>query len=150
MPTPRSRLPRKQRKAAFSADNFGRRRLISVPLSRELRRRYGRRQLPVRKGDTVRVLSGSYEGQEERVAKVHHRLGTLTLDNITVKKADQKLKPLSVRPNHLLLTRLNLSDGWRRRVLRITEAPVETPSDGAAPPPAAEPPRARATEAKAP
>jgi large subunit ribosomal protein L24 len=134
MPTPHSRLPRKQRKAVYTASNFARRRYLTVPLSKELRTRYGRRQLPVRKGDTVRVISGSYEGQEERVAKINTRTCTLTLDNITVKKADQKLKPLPVRPNHLLLTRLNLSDAWRRRVLKVTEEPVES-----APAPAAKP-----------
>jgi large subunit ribosomal protein L24 len=126
MPTPRSRLPRKQRRAVFEAHNFARRRFLTVALSKELRTRYGRRQLPVRKGDTVRVLSGSYEGQEERVAKVNVRDRSLTLDNITLKKADQKLKALAVRPNHLLLTRLNLSDAWRRRVLRVSDEGTAT------------------------
>jgi ribosomal protein uL24 len=122
MPTPISRLPRKQRKANFIAHNTQRRRALTVALSKELRDRYGRRQLPVRRGDTVRVLSGSYEGQEERVAKIHTRSMTLTLDNITLKKADQKLKALAIRPNHLLLTKLNLADGWRRRVLKVGDA----------------------------
>jgi large subunit ribosomal protein L24 len=129
MPTPISRLPRKQRKSVFTAHNTQRRRFLTVALSKELRDRYGRRQLPVRKGDTVRVLAGSYEGQEERVAKIHTRSMTLTLDNITLKKADQKLKALAIRPNHLILTRLNLSDGWRRRVLKVTEAePTSRPT----------------------
>jgi large subunit ribosomal protein L24 len=131
MPTPLSRLPRKQRKAVFTAHNFARRRYLTVALSKELRTRYGRRQLPVRKGDTVRVLRGSYEGQEERVAKIDTRGLTLTLDNITVKKADQKLKALPVRPNHLVLTKLNLSDSWRRRILKVSEA--EAPSKSEAP-----------------
>ncbi len=133
MPTPLSSLPRKQRKAAFSAHNFARRRFLTVPLSKELRTRYGRRQLPVRKGDTVRVVSGSYEGQEERVAQINTRDRTVTLDNITLKKADQKLKPLPVRPNHLLLTKLNLSDAWRRRTLKAIEEPsVDETEPGAA------------------
>ncbi|HWW52514.1 MAG TPA: hypothetical protein VNY84_02005, partial [Acidimicrobiales bacterium] len=54
----------------------------------------------------------------------HYRV---TLDNITLKKADAKLKPLSLAPSHLLLTRLNLADPWRRRILKVpeTEAPAE-------------------------
>ncbi len=155
MPTPRSRLPRKQRKAVFTADQFARRRFLTVPLSRELRRKYGRRQLPVRKGDTVRVISGSYEGQEERVAKVSTRNRSVTLDNITTKKGDQKLKPLPIRPNHLLLTRLNLTDPWRRRILRVTDEPAPS-GGGAAPaagpksgaPPATDAPAAPASGAR--
>ncbi len=127
-----SRLPRHQRKAVFTADTFERRKRMSVPLSRELRRRYGRRQVPVRKGDTVRILSGSYVGREERVAKVNRRSYTVTLDNVTGKTADAKMKPLPMRTNHLLLTKLNLSDPWRRRVLKVPEAEAPTEEGEAA------------------
>jgi len=142
-----SHLPRHQRKAVYTADLFERRRRMAVPLSRELRRRYGRRQLPVRKGDTVRILSGSYVGREERVAKVNLRNYSVTLDNVTGKTGDAKLKPLPVRPNHLVLTKLNLADPWRRRILKVPES--EAPSEEAAPTEstaAAKPTAAPATE----
>lgn len=126
----RSRLPRRQRKALFTADHFERRRRMAVPLSRELRARFGRRQVPVRKGDTVRVLSGSYVGREERVAKVDRRGYSVTLDNVTGKTADAKLKPLPIRTSHLLLTRLNLADPWRRRVLKVPEAAPSEEEEG--------------------
>jgi large subunit ribosomal protein L24 len=122
-----SRQPRRQRKAMYNADHQERRRRMAVPLSRELRARYGRRSLPVRKGDTVRVLSGSYStvGEERRVAKVNRRDYRLTLDNVTTKTADAKLKPLPIRASHLVLTKLNLSDPWRRRILKVPDAEVE-------------------------
>jgi len=125
-----SRLPRIQRKAMYNADLFERHRKMSVALSKELRRRYGRRSLPVRKGDTVRVLSGSYVGREERVAKVNLQKYSVTLDNVTGKTADAKLKPLPIRTSHLVLTKLNLADAWRRRILNVTEAPPEETSEG--------------------
>jgi len=127
MPPRPSAQPRRQRLAQFTADTFERRRRMQVPLSRELKNRYGRRSLPVRKGDTVRILSGSYVGREERVAKVNRRDYSVTLDNVTGKTADAKMKPLPIRPSHLLLIRLNLADPWRRRVLRVPEGEaVET------------------------
>jgi large subunit ribosomal protein L24 len=134
----KSRQPRRQRLAQFEAGLAERRRRMALPLSRDLRKRYGRRSLPVRKGDTVRILSGSYEGREERVAKVDRRGYSVTLDNITGKAADAKLKPLAVQLTHLVLTRLNLADPWRRRVLKVPES--EAPSEegpAAAPAPAA-------------
>jgi large subunit ribosomal protein L24 len=119
----------------FTADTFERRRRMAVHLSRELRMRYGRRSLPVRKGDTVRILSGSYVGREERVAKVDRRGYSVTLDNVTGKTADAKMKPLPIRPSHLLLTRLNLADPWRRRILKVpeSEAPSEEVADATEP-----------------
>lgn len=133
----RSTQPRRQRKAEFQAVGAERRRRMAVSLSRDLRARYGRRQLPVRKGDTVRILSGSYKGREERVAKVQRRRYAVTLDNVTGKTGESKLKPLPIRLSHLVLTRLNLSDPWRRRVLKVPESeappPEEPTSEGGAP-----------------
>jgi large subunit ribosomal protein L24 len=134
--------PRRQRKANFTADSFQRHRRMTVPLSRELRGRYHRRNLPLRKGDTVRILTGSYVGREERVAKVDLRAYAVTLDNVTGKTAEAKLKPLPVRPSHLLLIRLNLSDPWRRRILRVSaeEVEEEEPAEEAPVAPSAAPP----------
>ena len=120
--------PRRQRKAHYTADTFRRRRRMTVPLSRELRRRFHSRSLPVRKGDTVRVLSGSFVGREERVAKVDRRSYSVILDNVTLKTGEEKLKPLPIRTGHLVLTRLNLSDPWRRRRLKVSEEEV-TPEE---------------------
>lgn len=130
--------PRRQRKALYTADSFERRRRMAVPLSRELRSRFHLRSLPVRKGDTVRVLSGSFVGREERVARIDRRAYSITLDNVTLKAADEKLKPLAIRPSHLVITRLNLSDPWRRRSLRAAEEDVTPEERGEAPEPAEE------------
>lgn len=120
--------PRRQRKALYTAHSFQRRLRMSVPLSRELRKRFRIRALPVRKGDTVRVLSGSFVGREERVARVVRRDYSLVLDNVTLKTGEEKLKPLPIRPSHLVITRLNLSDPWRRRILRVSDEEV-TPEE---------------------
>lgn len=127
-----SSSPRRQRRALYTADTFERRLRMSVPLSRELRSRFRRRALPVRKGDTVRVLSGSFVGREERVAKVDRRGYRVTLDNVTLKTADEKLKPLSLGVGKLVLTRLNLSDPWRRRSLRVRDEDVTPEEKGTA------------------
>ena len=43
---------------------FPRRRLMSAPLSKELRTKYGVRSMPVRKDDEVQVVRGHYKGQQ--------------------------------------------------------------------------------------
>lgn len=122
------RSPRRQRKALFSASAQQRRRRMTVPLSRELKRRFHVRALPLRKGDTVRILGGSYVGREERVAKVNRRTLSVTLDNVTSKTGESKQTPLPIRTGHLVIVRLNLSDPYRRRVLRVNEAEL-TPEE---------------------
>ncbi|MCI4364867.1 MAG: 50S ribosomal protein L24 [Thermoplasmata archaeon] len=120
--------PRRQRKAVYDAPTSQRRILMTVPLSRELRRRFHRRSIPVRKGDTVRVMSGSFSGREERVAKVDRRGYSVTLDNVTLKTGESKLKPLAIRTSHLVLTKLNLADAWRRQALQVAEGQL-TPEE---------------------
>jgi large subunit ribosomal protein L24 len=144
-----SRQPRRQRKAHFNLAPHQRHELFTIPLSRELRNRYHRRRLTVRKGDTVRVLAGSFVGREERVAKVDRRRMRIILDNVTLRKADKKLQQLPLNTGHLLLTRLNLTDAWRRRILREPEPVEEEPGTVGAPVPEAsapaEPPKGAAT-----
>jgi ribosomal protein uL24 len=139
--------PRRQRKAVYEATTFERRILMTVPLSRELRRRFHRRSVPLRKGDTVMVMSGSFIGREERVAKIDRRGYSVTLDNVTLKTGESKLKPLAIKTSHLVLTKLNLADAWRRRTLAVSEEEVTPEERGEAPvvveeetiPPASEP-----------
>ncbi len=148
--------PRRQRKALYTATTFERRRRMTVPLSRDLRRRFHARSLPIRKGDTVRVLSGSFVGREERVAKIDRRDYTVVLDNVTLKTGEDKLKALPIRPSHLVITRLNLSDPWRRRVLQVADEDVtpeergETAEEEATPEAPAAAPPAEPEEAPAP
>jgi ribosomal protein uL24 len=130
--------PRRQRRAVFNATSSERRRRMTVPLSRELRSRFHRRSVPIRKGDTVRVMKGSYVGREERVARVSRRDYTVTLDNVTLKSGEEKLKPLPIRTNHLLLVRLNLADEWRRETLKV-RAEELTPEERGEVPEVAEP-----------
>ncbi len=120
--------PRRQRRAVFQAPIHERRLRMTVPLSRELRQRFRRRHVPIRKGDTVRILSGSYAGREERVAKVWRRSYAVTIEGVTLKTAEEKLKPLTLKTSHLVITRLNLADPWRRRSLHVREEEV-TPEE---------------------
>jgi large subunit ribosomal protein L24 len=125
--------PRRQRKALYTDSTFHRRRRMSVPLSRELRARFRRRSVPLRKGDTVRVLSGSFLGREERVQRVVRRDYSVVLDNVTLKSGEDKLKPLPIRPGHLVITKLNLSDAWRRRSLKVADEDVTPEERGVVP-----------------
>merc|ERR1712100_652851 len=53
---------RKSRKAHFTAPSSLRRKMMSSPLSKELRTKYDCKSVPVRKGDTVLIKCGSKEG----------------------------------------------------------------------------------------
>ena len=65
----KSKQPRKQRKALYNAPLHLRNRLMSAMLSKELKEKYNKNSLPVRKGDVVKILRGNFKGIEGEVSK---------------------------------------------------------------------------------
>ena len=108
---------RKQRKAFFNAPLHQKRKQISSHLEENLLLKYDRRRLPVVQGDTVRVMRGMYKGHEDKITKVHVRDNLVDVEGVIITKADGKKVAKSIHPSNLLITKLNLTDKWRRRNL---------------------------------
>ncbi|MHC1579575.1 MAG: 50S ribosomal protein L24 [Candidatus Alkanophagales archaeon] len=113
----KSKQPRKQRLAMYEAPLHVRRKFLSAPLSKELREKYGRRSLPVRKGDTVRILRGDFKGKEGKVTAVDLKRGVIFVEGVVVAKADLSEVPRPVHPSNVMITKLDLKDKWRARIL---------------------------------
>ncbi len=93
------------------------RKMISSPLSPELRKRYGRRSFPVRKGDTVKVVRGDFTGIEGKVNRVDCNRGRLFVEGLTRDKVSGTSALVSVHSSKVAITNLNLSDKWRADTL---------------------------------
>ncbi|MEM3591187.1 MAG: 50S ribosomal protein L24 [Candidatus Bathyarchaeia archaeon] len=125
--------PGKQRKRLFQAPNHIRGKILSAHLSSDLRETYGTRSLPIRKGDTVRVLRGDYKGVEGKVVRVDRKKYHIFIEGITRQKADGTTIFAPIHPSNVEIIRLNLDDKFRKRILErrgfIEEAkkPEETP-----------------------
>jgi len=111
-----SSLPRKQRKRLAQAPLHARHRMLSCHLDRPLIGEYNVRSLPVRKGDTVKILRGGegIRGTEAKVASVDLGKIKLTIDNITMPKADGTQKAIMIDPSNCIITKLDLSDPIRK------------------------------------
>ena len=99
---------RKQRKRLYTLDTAAVGRLMVVPISPDLRKQYGVKRAPIRKGDTVTVIKGDKEikGIEGKVSKVDRRSRQVTVDGITVAKADGKQSARPVSFSNLMITAL--------------------------------------------
>lgn len=115
----RSRLPRKQHKMRNTAPKHIRHKFMGVHLTEELLLKYNVRSLPVRKGDTVKIIRGALKGHVDKVAKVNLKKGMVTIENATIAKADGTQLPKWIHPSNLLITKLDLSDPWRKKKLGI-------------------------------
>lgn len=113
----KSSKARKQRKAFFNAPLHQRRRQIAAHLEENLLLKYDKRRIPVVRGDTVKIMRGAFKGHENKVANVHLKKHLVEVEGVTITKADGKQIAKSVHPSNLLITKLNLTDKWRRRRL---------------------------------
>lgn len=109
-----SKKPRKQRKRRENAPHHTKRKIMSSPLSSELREKYGIRSLPVRKGDEVEIMRGSFKGLMNKIAEVDRRNEKVYIENVTVQKADESKEPYGVHPSNIRIVELDLSDPWRK------------------------------------
>ncbi|OGS48122.1 MAG: 50S ribosomal protein L24 [Euryarchaeota archaeon RBG_16_68_13] len=113
-----SSKPRLQRKRAFTAPLHRRRILVGAHLDPKLleksKERFPR-ALPVRKGDTVRIMRGNFRGREGTVVSVDRIAGTVVVEGVTIEKTDEKKKPRPIHASNLMITKLDDTDPWRRR-----------------------------------
>jgi len=114
-----SKMPRKQRKMQANAPLHARHRMVSCHLERRLMSEYNTRSVPVRKGDTVKIIRGSkgIKGVEAKISNVDLRSKKLILDGITIAKADGTQKARPVDPSNCIITKLDLSDPIRKAKL---------------------------------
>ena len=112
-----SMKPRKQRKELYNAPIHKKRKWIAAHLQENLLLKYDKRSVPVVKGDTVRVMRGSFRGHEDKIVRVNIKKRNVQIEGITMSKADGNKIAKPVHASNVIITKLNLTDKWRRRKL---------------------------------
>lgn len=110
-----SRKPRKQRKYLANAPLHTKQKFTHSHLSRELRKKYGRRTTGLRKGDKVKILRGQFKKHEGKVDKIDLKNTRIFVSGIEITKKDGTKKLLPVHPSNLMVTELNLDDKFRQK-----------------------------------
>lgn len=108
-----SSQPRKQRKYLAKAPIHKKRKLLSVNLSKDLRKKHEIRNIVVRKGDKVKVLRGKFKNKEAKVSQVLTKLTKVYLDGIQTKKQDGSMANVPLRPSNLQIIELVMDDKKR-------------------------------------
>jgi len=119
MTTTTSTKARKQRKARANAPLHRKRRMVAAHLDSALMKEYNVRSVTVRKGDTVKMIRGTKDARrtESKVAKVDTGKCKIIIENITIAKADGTQTQRVVDPSDVIITKLDMSDPWRKRKL---------------------------------
>ena len=109
--------PRKSRNRVFRTPLNKRHKRFSAPLSPKLKESHNVRSFPVRKGDTVQITRGDQRGFEGKISRTDRKKRKVFVEGVNREKADGTTVPLPIHPSKVMITRLNLDDKWRKKML---------------------------------
>lgn len=128
MNRPKSTKPRKQRKFLYTAPLHLKRKILASHLSKELREKYKRRALSLRKGDEVQVMRGKFKGKTGKIARVNYKKYRVYIEGITRKRTVGTEAQVGVHPSKLKIINLNLDDKRRQKILERKGVKITTPT----------------------
>jgi large subunit ribosomal protein L24 len=92
-------------------------RFFSAPLSHDLKKKHNINAIPVKTGDTVRIMRGDRKGFEGKIIRVNRRKHRIYVEGVTREKVDGTSIPIPVHPSKVVVVTLNLDDKWRQESL---------------------------------
>jgi len=122
----KTKSPTKQRNKIKKATSFHRHKLMSVRLSKDLRKKYNVKKMPVRKGDTVYVTAGDFVGTEGKVQIANYNKQKLLIGGIAKEKADKSKIMYPIHVSKVVIRRFGQVGTKRKAILeRKAKTPLE-------------------------
>ncbi|KAL4829759.1 hypothetical protein H8958_008583 [Nasalis larvatus] len=97
----------KNHKRHFNAPSHIRRKIMSSPLSKELRQKYNVRSMPIRKDDEVQVQIG-------KVVQVYRKKYVIYIERVQREKANGTTVHVGIHPSKAVITRLKLDKDHKK------------------------------------
>ncbi|KAM9103338.1 ribosomal protein uL24-like isoform 1-T1 [Megaptera novaeangliae] len=105
----------KNRKRHFNAPSHVRRKIMSSPLSKELRQKYNVPSMPIRKDDGVQVVRGHYKVQQiGKVVQVYRKKYVIYIERVQREKANGTTVHVGIHPSKVVITRLKLDKDQKK------------------------------------
>lgn len=110
-----STQPRKQRKYRLNSPLHIKQTFMHAHLSKELHHKYGPRAIPLKTGDKVRVMRGSFAKKEGKVERVHLKRGQVYVTGMERLKKDGSKLLVAFHPSQLLITEAVLDANRKKK-----------------------------------
>ena len=121
-----SSQPRKQRKYRYNASLHLRHKMLAAHLSKDLRKEYKKRSLPLRKGDEVLVMRGSFRRMRGKISRVDLKALKVYVDSVKRKKPSGQDVEAAMDPSNVMITKLQLEDKERKKILERKQDRTKT------------------------
>jgi len=101
---------------------------VSSALSKELKKKYGRKSVRVLADDSVKVIRGEYKGIDGKVTKVSIMKNSVAIEGIKREKLKGEKIDVYIHSSNIIVTGLNTGDHWRKSKLEGNK-PKSTPKE---------------------
>jgi len=105
--------PNKQRKRIYTAKLHENQNRLASHLSADLRKKYKKRSVTLRKGDVVKIMRGSHKGSKGKVTRVSLSKRYVTIENMLLKRKDGVEVPIKFNASNLMVLELHTEDEKR-------------------------------------
>ncbi|MFP4111634.1 MAG: 50S ribosomal protein L24 [Candidatus Woesearchaeota archaeon] len=116
-----SKKPSKQIKYRANAPLHIKRKMLSAHLSKELRQKYEKRSMPVRKGDKVIVQRGTHKGKEGSIDSVDTKRECVNISGIDFVKKNGSKAFYPIKITNIMIKDLDMSDKKRKKIVERKE-----------------------------
>ena len=100
---------------------------LSGMLSKNLRKKYGKRSVRIVEGDSVKVIRGEFNGVDGKVTKVSASNNGLTIEGVKKEKLKGEKYDVFIHTSNIEVTGLNTDDKWRINKLEGKNARTARP-----------------------
>ena len=90
---------------------------ISAPISKELRKKYSRRNVRILIGDAIKVIRGEYKGIAGKVSKISTQSNSIAIEGNKKEKLKGDKIDIYIHSTNVIITALNTDDKWRLKIL---------------------------------
>jgi large subunit ribosomal protein L24 len=105
--------PNKSRKRVYTAPKHIKSKSIAGHLSETLRKELGKRSIPLRKGDTVKITRGNFEGKEGKIIRINREIKKIFVEKVIRKKSDGTEFEVAIDPSKIIVRDIDKSDKKR-------------------------------------
>lgn len=118
-----SKQPRKQRKYTHNLPLHLRKKLMTATLDKVLRKKYGKRNIEIKKGDEVKIMRGEFKGKTGKISEVDRKRIRVAIEGITRTKKDGTKVKVWFHPSKLKIISLKDDDKKRFKIKEVENAP---------------------------
>ena len=112
-----SKQPRKQRKYRYNATKNIRNKFIDSHLSKDLKKKYNKRSVRIKKGDKVKIMRGQYKNKAGKIERINVKREKVYIQGVEGVKKDGTKIFVPVHPSNLLVLELEMDDRIRKKII---------------------------------